>query len=247
MEFSANNPVVKLCLRGMAMEENANPGEAGKLFLQAWEEATDDFEKFIAAFYVARQQKDTGDKLKWYETALHLALSINNDAVQAAFAPLYVQIAQCYEDLGDANNAKKNNELAGSCTSKPSDKGPFYHGTKAALQMGDMLTAGWGSNYKADLVMNHVYFTALVNGAGLAAELAKGDRPGRVYMVEPTGDFEDDPNVTNNKFPGNPTRSYRTDAPLKVIGEITDWAKQTPEDLRKWRERLDNNKGEIIN
>ncbi len=247
MEFSPFNHVVKLCLRGMAMEDKDNPEEASKLFLQAWDEATDDFEKFIAAFYVARHQKDVPGKLKWYEMALQLALSINNDAVMAAFAPLYLDIAKCYEDLGELDKAKRNYDLAISCTDKPSDKGPFYHGTKAVLQVGDMLTAGRESNYKADLVMNHIYFTALASGAGLAAELAKGEGQGRVYMVEPTGDFENDPNVTNKKFPGNPTRSYRTDAPLKVIGEVKDWARQTPEELQKWRERLDNNKGEIIN
>lgn len=95
--------------------------------------------------------------------------------------------------------------------------------------------------------MNHIYFTALKNGAGLAATLARGDGRERVYVVEPTGSFENDPNVTDKKFPGNPTRSYRSQAPLKIIGEVTDWAGQTPEELRKWRKKLENNKGEIIN
>ena len=131
--------------------------------------------------------------------------------------------------------------------SKSLDDGPFYHGTKADLQVGDMLTAGYGSNYKSELIMNHIYFTALVNGAGLAAALAKGDGRERVYIVEPTGDFENDPNVTDKKFPGNPTRSYRTQAPLKIVGEVTDWVKQTPEEIQKWREKLANVKGEIIN
>ena len=80
--------------------------------------------------------------------------------------------------------------------------------------------------------MNHIYFTALRDGAGLAAELAAGDGAPRVYLVEPTGPYEDDPNVTDKKFPGNPTRSYRSSAPLKVIGEVTDWARLTPEALR---------------
>lgn len=86
--------------------------------------------------------------------------------------------------------------------------------------------------------MNHVYFTALPNGAGLAAELAAGDGAPRVYAVEPTGEFESDPNVTDKKFPGNPTRSYRSSAPLRVVGEVTDWTRQTPEALRAWKERL---------
>ena len=99
--------------------------------------------------------------------------------------------------------------------------------------------------------MNHIYFTALENGAGLAAEIAAGDGAPRVYIVEPTGAFENDPNVTDKKFPGNPTRSYRSSAPLKVIGEITDWTRLTPEALQAWRDRLTalraDERGEIIN
>jgi tetratricopeptide (TPR) repeat protein len=247
MEFSPNNNIVKRCLQGMGMEEKGKPEEASKLFLQAWDEATNDFEKFIAAYYVARHQKNVSDKLKWLETALQFALKINNDAVKSAFPTLYLNIAKCYEDLSDLGNAKKNYELATSFKDKPADKGPFYHGTRADLQVGDLLIAGFNSNYKSEVVMNHIYFTALVNGAGLAAALAKGDGHERVYIVEPTGSFENDPNVTDKKFPGNPTRSYRTQAPLKIIGEVIDWVRLTPEELQQWREKLANVKGEIIN
>ena len=118
------------------------------------------------------------------------------------------------------------------------DNGPFYHGTKADLQVGDLLKAGFRSNYKPEIIMNHIYFTALVNGAGLAAALAPGNMPDRIYIVEPLGYFENDPNVTDKKFPGNPTRSYRSQAPLKIVGEVTDWVKLTAEELEKWRERL---------
>jgi rifampin ADP-ribosylating transferase len=127
------------------------------------------------------------------------------------------------------------------------DNGPFYHGTRADLQIGDLLTAGFKSNYRPEVTMNHIYFTALVNGAGLAAELSKGAGRERVYIVEPVGEFEDDPNVTNKKFPGNPTRSYRSTEPLKIVGEVTEWTRLTPEELQKWRDRLSNIKGEIIN
>ena len=247
MEFNPNNNVIKLCIQGMDLEEKGKPGEASKIFLQAWNEATNDFEKYIAAHYVTRHQKNVSDKLKWLETALQFALKINNDAVKGALPSLYSNIAKCYEDLSDPDNAKKNYELATSFTGKLSDNGPFYHGTKADLQVGDLLTAGSMSNYKSDLIMNHIYFTALVNGAGLAASLAKGDGRERVYIVEPTGSFENDPNVTDKKFPGNPTRSYRSQAPLKIVGEVTDWVRQTPEDLQKWREKLANVKGDIIN
>jgi rifampin ADP-ribosylating transferase len=247
MEFNPNNHVVKLCLQGMDMEGKGKPGEAGRLFLQAWNEATNDFEKYTAAYYVARHQKNVADKLKWLETALQFALKINNDNVSGAFPSLYSGIAKCYEDLGDFDNAKKNSELSIAFTGKLSDKGPFYHGTKADLKVGDLLTAGNRSNYQHEIIMNHIYFTALVNGAGLAAALAKGNGRERVFIVEPTGSFENDPNVTDKKFPGNPTRSYRTQAPLKIVGEVTDWVKLTPEELRKWQEKLANNKGEIIN
>ena len=247
MEFNPNNNVIKLCIEGMAMEEKGKMGEAGKLFFQAWNEATNDFEKFTAAYYVARHQANTSDRLKWLETALHFALKINNDSVTSAFPSIYSNIAKCYEDLNDQDNAEKNHKLAILFKDKPSDKGPFYHGTKADLQIGDLLKAGRESNYKSEFIMNHIYFTGLVNGAGLAAALAKGDGPERVYIVEPTGSFENDPNVTDKKFPGNPTRSYRTQAPLKIIGEVKDWVRQTPEELQKWREKLANVKGDIIN
>ncbi|WP_447911525.1 NAD(+)--rifampin ADP-ribosyltransferase [Microbacterium phyllosphaerae] len=131
------------------------------------------------------------------------------------------------------------------------DDGPFFHGTKADLRPGDLLTAGFHSNYRPEIVMNHIYFTAVADGAGLAAELAPGDRNPRVYEVEATGEFENDPNVTDKKFPGNPTRSYRSSAPLRVIREVHDWTRLTPEALAIWRERLaairDDEHGEIIN
>ncbi|WP_102193846.1 NAD(+)--rifampin ADP-ribosyltransferase [Microbacterium aurantiacum] len=131
------------------------------------------------------------------------------------------------------------------------DDGPFFHGTKADLAPGDLLTAGFRSNYRPEIVMNHIYFTALRDGAGLAAELAAGDGAPRVYLVEPTGAFENDPNVTDKKFPGNPTRSYRSNAPLRVVEEVTDWQRLAPEALQMWRDRLaairDDEHGEIIN
>jgi hypothetical protein len=131
------------------------------------------------------------------------------------------------------------------------DEGPFYHGTKADLRNGDLLTPGFRSNYRSDVVMNHIYFTALVDGAGLAAELAPGDADPRVYVVETTGPFEDDPNVTDKKFPGNPTQSFRSTEPLRIVGEVADWTRLTPEALHAWRERLAalraDERGQIIN
>lgn len=247
IQFDPNNDIIKLCVMGIGMEDSGKPEDAGMLFFKAWSEAKNDFERFITAYYVARHQKNIPDKLKWFETSLQFALKLNDDSVKSAFASLYLNIAKCYEELCDFDKAKMNYDISNSYNVAPSDKGPFYHGTKADLQVGDLLTAGGDSNYKPELKMNHIYFTALVNGAGLAASLAKGKGRERVYIVEPTGEFENDPNVTDKKFPGNLTRSYRSREPLKIVGEETEWDKQTPEDLHQWREKLANNKGDIIN
>lgn len=122
---------------------------------------------------------------------------------------------------------------------KSLDSGPFYHGTKANLKTGELLQPGYGSNYGEGKKANYVYLTATLDAAKWGAELAVGDGPGRIYRVEPTGAFEDDPNLTDKKFPGNPTRSYRTQQPLKVVGEVFDWEGHSPEDLQKMRDRLD--------
>jgi rifampin ADP-ribosylating transferase len=247
IKFDPNNVVIKLCMMGMNLEDSGNNEDAITMFNKAWQGATDDYERFIAAYHLARQQKSIKDKLKWMETSLQCALNINDDNVKSAFPTLYLNIAKCYEELCDSVNAKRNYELSNSYKGEPSDKGPFYHGTKAELQVGDLLTAGGNSNYKPELKMNHIYFTANVNGAALAAALAKGEGRERVYIIEPTGQFENDPNVTDRKFPGNLTRSYRSQEPLRIIGEETEWAKLTTTERSKWLKKLANNKGEIIN
>jgi len=104
-----------------------------------------------------------------------------------------------------------------------------------------------GSNYDGRVVMNHIYFTAVPKGAGLAAEMAMGDGRGRVYIVEPTGAFEDDPNVTDKKFPGNPTRSYRSREPLRIVGELETWELFDADYIRQLKERVRVGMGEIIN
>ncbi|UZD62476.1 NAD(+)--rifampin ADP-ribosyltransferase [Brevibacterium sp. JSBI002] len=132
------------------------------------------------------------------------------------------------------------------------DEGPFFHGTRAELSPGDLLTAGFASNYRPEVTMNHIYFTSLVDGAGLAAEVAAlNSGSPHVYEVEPLGDFVDDPNVTDKKFPGNPTRSFRSSEPLRIVREVTDWKRLSEQDLQMWRERLDairaDDDKEIIN
>lgn len=247
MEFGPRNKVVAMCVNAMGLEEAGNAEAAKALFRRAWSQAAHDLEKFFCAYFLARTESECSAKLKWLETALQAGLRIKDSTVFSAFPLLYSSIAKCQEDLGRSDEAHKNYELARSAGEAPADKGPFYHGTRADLRIGDFLTAGGGSNYEPGLKMNHVYFTARVDGAGLAAALAKGDRKERVYIVEPTGRFEDDPNVTNKKFPGNPTRSYRSTAPLRIVGEVPDWVRQTSQNLESWRQRLSRGKGKIIN
>ncbi|SDQ34978.1 NAD(+)--rifampin ADP-ribosyltransferase [Carnobacterium viridans] len=247
MKFDPSNPIIQLCMKGMALEESGNLDDAIEAFIEAWNQTSDDYERFIAAYHLGLRQNNVDDKLKWMEKSLALALKINDDDVKSAYPTLYLTIAKCYEAMNDTTNARKNSELFHSCQGRPTDAGPFYHGSKADLQVGDLLTAGKKSNYEKDLKMNHIYFTANINGAGLAAALSKGEGIEHVYIIEPTGEFENDPNVTDKKFPGNLTRSYRSQNPLKVLGEVTDWEKLTHSERQEWDERLAKNKGEIIN
>jgi hypothetical protein len=246
-EFHPDNPIVKLCMQGIRLEEQGKLEEAAVLFLHGWGEATNDFERFLIAWFTARVQLNAPERIAWYEKALELAKKVGNDAVQSAFPLLHNNLFKCYREVGDLEKAAMHHELATASVSQPGDKGPFYHGTKAQLNIGDLLTAGRASNYQSDLLMNHIYFTAMPNGAGLAAALAPGEGPERVYIVEPMGNFEDDPNVTNLKFPGNPTRSYRSIKPLKIIGEASTWQQTTPEQIQRIRDRFAGKKDDIIN
>ena len=119
------------------------------------------------------------------------------------------------------------------------EAGVYLHGTKADLAVGDLLIPGRESNFQAGRVMNYVYFTATLDAAVWGAELAGGVGRGRIYIVEPTGEFEDDPNVTDKKFPGNPTQSFRSREPLRVVGELVDWVGHSPEKLDAMRTALD--------
>ncbi len=125
-------------------------------------------------------------------------------------------------------------------------EGPFYHGTRSALEAGAELVPGYGSNFHQGRVSNNIYFTTVVETAAWGAELATAlagdgtgtDERGHIYVVEPTGPFEDDPNVTNKRFPGNPTRSYRTRHPLRVVAELETWQGHDPEVLAGMLDRL---------
>jgi rifampin ADP-ribosylating transferase len=118
------------------------------------------------------------------------------------------------------------------------EPGVFLHGTRADLAIGDLLVAGRESNFEAGRVMNYVYFTATLDAAVWGAELADGQGRGRIYVVEPTGSFEDDPNVTDKRFPGNPTQSFRSREPLRVVGELGDWVGHPPERVDEMRAAL---------
>ena len=114
----------------------------------------------------------------------------------------------------------------------------YLHGTKADLAVGEMVIAGRESNFEQGRVMNFVYFTATLDAATWGAELASGKGRGRIYIVEPVGEFEDDPNVTDKKFPGNPTQSFRSREPLRVTGELVDWVGHSPEKLQGMRSAI---------
>lgn len=134
---------------------------------------------------------------------------------------------------------KKENKNNLSETKIDSVSEQFYHGTKADLKVGDLIGAGFQSNYGNKLKANYVYFSATLDAATWGAELAAGKGTERVYIIEPTGDYEDDPNLTDKKFPGNPTKSYRSASPLKVVGEVSSWEGHSPEQLKAMREHLE--------
>lgn len=114
----------------------------------------------------------------------------------------------------------------------------FYHGTRADLKTGDLISAGFASNYGARKQASWVYLTGTMDAAIWGAELAAGDGRERIYIVEPTGPVIDDPNLTDKKFPGNPTLSYRSREPIRVIGEVEQWEGHTPERLKEMKEAL---------
>ena len=126
------------------------------------------------------------------------------------------------------------------------DSLPYYHGTKADLKVGDLIAAGYASNYGSRKQAAFVYLTATLDAAVWGAELAVGEGRGRIYVVEPTGAIEDDPNLTNKRFPGNPTKSYRSRSALRVVGEIAEWTGHAPERLKEMRDHLEKLKQQGI-
>ncbi len=129
------------------------------------------------------------------------------------------------------NTSKENNH------SHSAEK--LYHGTKANLKKGDLIEPGFNSNYGKNKNASYVYLTATLDAAIWGAELALGESPGKIYIVEPTGSIEDDPNLTDKKFPGNPTKSYRSKHPLRIIDEVRNWQGHSPEQLKAMKDRLE--------
>jgi hypothetical protein len=122
----------------------------------------------------------------------------------------------------------------------------YYHGTKADLKPGDLIEVGFSSNYGTKRIAKYIYLSATLEAATWGAELAFGDGKERIYIVEPTGPIEDDPNLTDKKFPGNPTKSYRSQHPFKVTGEVTEWQGHSPEQLKTMRDHLEQLKQQGI-
>lgn len=131
---------------------------------------------------------------------------------------------------------KKDKDLE---SNKDTSSPIFYHGTKANLNQGDLIEPGFNSNYGQQKRASYVYLTATLDAAIWGTELALGEGLGRIYIVEPTGTIEDDPNLTDKKYPGNPTKSYRSRTPLLITGEVTDWQGHSPEQLKAMKDHLE--------
>ncbi|NEM97901.1 NAD(+)--rifampin ADP-ribosyltransferase [Pontibacter burrus] len=134
---------------------------------------------------------------------------------------------------------KTNSEGTSGAANNDQRAETYYHGTKANLNTGDLIETGYSSNYGQRRKAAYVYLTATLDAATWGAELAQGEGRGRIYIVEPTGPIEDDPNLTDKKFPGNPTKSYRTRSPIRVVGEVADWQGHSPEQLNAMKEHLE--------
>ena len=135
------------------------------------------------------------------------------------------------------NSNKTENYLTETFNNMITEK--FYHGTKANLKLGDLIEPGFNSNFGQGKKAKYVYLTSTLDAAIWGAELSLGEGNGRIYIIEPTGLFEDDPNLTDKKFPGNPTRSYRTLSPLRIIGEVTDWQGHSQEKIKAMKDGVE--------
>lgn len=123
----------------------------------------------------------------------------------------------------------------------------YFHGTRADLKVGDLIEVGFNSNYGQKKNAKYIFLTATLDAAIWGAELAYGEGRERIYLVEPTGEIEDDPDLTDKKFPGNPTKSYRSSQPFKVVGEVTIWKGHPAEQIKLMKDHLEKLKEQGIN
>lgn len=151
--------------------------------------------------------------------------------------PPFVHLALMKENISEDKSMKLTSD-------RSSQK--FYHGTKANLKKGDLIEPGFNSNYGKRKKASFIYLTATLDAATRGAELAQGEERGRAYIVEPTRPIEDDPNLTDKKYPGNPTKSYRSRHPLRILGEVTDWKEHSPELLKAMKDNLERLKQQGI-
>lgn len=247
MRFNPTSPFIQQLMQAIIQTEQGNLVQAEAILDRMYRQTDDDYEKFLLAYQFAKVTTDIFERVKWLSVSLESAQKIDDEEVKSAYVTLFRDLSEAYKVLGNHDYEKKYLELAEAEPTTPTDQGPFYHGTKADLKVGDLLVPGGLSNYQDNLVMNHIYFTANLNGAGLAATLAKGTGKERVYKIVPTGEFENDPNVTGKKFPGNLTRSYRSAQPLKIVAEIEDWQALSQQQKQEWQAKVQKNEGEIIN
>lgn len=247
MRFNPTSPFIQQLMQAIIQTEQGELAQAATTLDRMYRQTDDDYDKFLLAYQFSKVTTDIFERVKWLSVSLESAQKIDDEEVKSAYVTLFRDLSAAYKVLGNHVYEKKYLELAEAEPKTPTDQGPFYHGTKADLKVGDLLVPGGLSNYQDDLVMNHIYFTANLNGAGLAATLAKGTGKERVYKIVPTGEFENDPNVTDKKFPGNLTRSYRSDQPLRIVAEIEDWQALSQQQKQEWQAKVKNNEGEIIN
>jgi hypothetical protein len=150
---------------------------------------------------------------------------------------LFLFAAKLAQIIRTMNTSSNYNEPPNS--NKDLNAEIFYHGTKADLKPGDMIAPGFQSNYGSRKNASYIYLTATLDAATWGAELALGEGPGRIYTVKPSGPFEDDPNLTDKKFPGNPTKSYRSRHALVVTGEVRDWQGHAPEQVKAMKDHIE--------
>lgn len=245
-DFDMKNPILKQCLE--IITKNSKDNHTIVCELQQVQQLTNnDFENFITYYYLSKYQSNYEQRITYLNKAIEYAIHSEIFAVYSSLPYLYTQLSITLNSVCDYKNAKVAKFKADEYQNNTRDVGPFYHGTRADLHIGDMLSPGFPSNYQPEIIMNHIYFTTKIDGAGFAAALASGNSKERVYIVEPVGNYENDPNVTDMKFPGNLTRAYRSDKPLKIIGEIEQWNHLDEDELNKWREKMKTSNQKILN